>query len=181
MDEFLNFGRHIGTCCWEDIRFDKSHGLAHKAQDSLVNNLIFQCQWQWRTLGMTEIFNIVLAAHRQRIGKHLFLHSTRAVNLILDSLVYFLPKPRHRRHTCGVCLPHRVLYLLGIGIDDYLGTLRQTQICPSTLKDMRERQERDGTVALTNRHTLVIGLECGLVLPIREHDALGVARGPTGI
>ena len=80
-----------------------------------------------------------------------------------------------------MCLPHRVLYLLGIGIDDYLGTLRQTQICPSTLKDMRERQERDGTVALTNRHTLVIGLECGLVLPIREHDALGVARGPTGI
>ena len=78
-------------------------------------------------------------------------------------------------------LPHRVLYLVWVGIDDELYAFRERQIRPSALKDVGERQETDNPVALANRHTLVVCFQCGVILAVREHHPFAVARRPTGI
>ena len=68
-----------------------------------------------------------------------------------------------------------------IDIDNERGTLRETEISPAALKDMRERQEVDDAVFLPHRHTGIVGLESGGILTIGEHHAFRLTRRATGI
>ena len=68
-------------------------------------------------------------------------------------------------------LAHALLNLLRIGVDDELGSLRQREIGPSTLKDMGEGQEVDHAVLARDVHTAAIGSEGGVIHAISEDDA----------
>ena len=103
------------------------------------------------------------------------------VYLVFHSNKHLLPKTGHRRHAGGIGLAQRLLYLLGIGVDDYLRPLGEAQYHPRTLKDVGDGKEIHDTVFVGNGHHLIIGLQAGMILSVGEHHALAVARGSTGI
>ena len=80
-----------------------------------------------------------------------------------------------------MCLAHRLLHVLRIGVDYHPGSHRHAQQRPSLLEDMGKGEEVEHTVVLGDGHRLLIGFEGGIILPVAEHHALAVARGATGI
>lgn len=72
-------------------------------------------------------------------------------------------------------LTHRLLYLLGIGVDDNLGAFSETQKHPSALKDMSYRQKVHYAVFLGYVYHLIISPQCCMKLPVSKHNALAVA------
>ena len=96
----------------------------------------------------------------------LTLHLAGGIHTGHNGHIYLLPKARHRRHAGGMRLTHTVLYLFGIGVHNELGALRESQIGPSALKDMGERQKVYHPVFLANRHTLVVIFKRGMILSV---------------
>ena len=181
MYEFLHLRTYVSACRREDIRIIQAQLLAHDAQDSLVDNLIFQLQSQRRTLTVGDIINVTLLSHSQSMIEKFLLDRTSIIHLSLYCDIHLLPETRHTAHTGRAHLAHTILNLLWIGIDDELGTLTQAEIRPGTLKDMGEWKEIDDSILVGNRHTLIVGLQCSCILTIGQHYALAVTGSSTGI
>ena len=119
--------------------------------------------------------------HLQSAVKEPTLQGRSCLNAFFYTCIYLLPETRHRRHTRGMSLPHRVLYLVWVSVDDDLRTLRECQVRPSTLKNMGVWQETDNPIGFANGHAFVVSFHGGMVLPVSEHHTLTVAGSTTGI
>ena len=117
----------------------------------------------------------------QRVAEDLLLHRRCAVYLVLHGLIHLLPESRHGRHTRGMGLLHRLLYLVRIGVYYQLGALRKTEVSPSALKHMSERQEVYHPIFLSHGHTLVVGNKSSVILSVAKLHAFALARGATGV
>ena len=113
--------------------------------------------------------------------EELLLDRTGFIHLSLHGDIHLLPETWHAAHTGRMHLSHTLLNLLRIGVDDELGTSTQTEICPSTLKDMGEWKEVDDTVLAGDSHTLLVCLQGSIILTVGQHHALAVAGSSTGI
>ena len=98
--------------------------------------------------------------------EHLTLYGTGMVYLVHHAHIHLLPKTGNSRHTGGMCLSHRLLHLLRIGIDYHRRTGIHTQDGPTTLKDMRIGQEIHDAVFVRHWHTLAVGHHGGIELAV---------------
>ena len=181
MDKLFHLRGYIGSCCREDIRMLQANLLAHKTEHRLVGKFIFQTQRQWRALTFGEIIDVIFFTYFPRTVEDLLLGNTGAINLCLYSLIHFLPETRHTRHTGRMRLTHRILDLMRIDVDDKRRTLRETEVSPASLEDMREGEEVDDAILIRHRHTSIVGLEGGGILTIGEHHTFRLARRTTRI
>ena len=179
--KLLYLGRHCRSCCGEDIGMVEAYLLTHHAQDGTVYQLILQGQGQRGALAADQAVYIVAFAHGQRMGKEALFHRTRPFYLVFHGHIHLFPETGNRRHTRGMGLTHRLLYLLRIGIDDELGTHRHTQIRPTTLEDMGEGQEVDDPVVFAHIHAFAVGHKRCTILSIGQHHALALARSAAGV
>ena len=180
-NKLLDFRTHIGTCCGEYIRMFQAQLLTHHAQDGLVDNLIFQLECQRRTLAIGNILYIALATYGKSMIEKFLLYRTSLIHLGLYGNIHLLPEAGHAAHTGRMYLAHALLNLVRISVDKQLCSLAQTEVSPSTLKDMGKWQEIDDTVFLGNRHYLVVGSQGSIILSIGQHDSLAVTGSTTGI
>ena len=136
---------------------------------------------QWWALSAAQIINIVSSTNSQSMLKQAPLQWRCSLHAFFYARIHLLPEPRNRRHARGMRLPHRVLYLVRIGVDDDVCTLRECQVGPSTLKNVRVWQETNYPVFLANGHTFVISFQCGMVLAVSKHHTLTIARCSAGV
>ena len=181
MYKLLYFRTYISTRCREDIRFFQAQLLANHAQDSLVDNSIFQLQSQRRTLAVGNILDVTFLTYRQGMIEELLLDRTGIIHLSLYSDIHLLPETWHTTHTGRMHLSHTLLNFMRISIDDEFGTFTQAEICPSTLKDMGEWKEVDDTILFGNRNALIVCLQSSIILAIGQHHALAISSCSTGI
>ena len=135
-NKLLDFRTHIGTCCGEYIRMFQAQLLTHHAQDGLVDNLIFQLECQRRTLAIGNILYVALATYGKGMIEKFLLYRTRLIHLGLYGYIHLLPEAGHAAHTGRMYLAHALLNLVRISVDNQLCSLAQTEVSPSTLKDM---------------------------------------------
>ena len=181
VDKLFHLGRHVGSGRGEDVGIFQSYLLSHHAQDGLVDHLVFQFQCQRHALAPTKILDVAPPTDVQGTAEDSLLQRAGSLDALFHGHIHLLPKAGHSRHTRGVGLPHRLLYLLGIGVDDEPGTLRERQIGPSALKNMGKGQEVDHLVFLAYGHTLVVGLQTCGILSVGENHSFAVARGAAGV
>ena len=180
-DEFLNFRTHVSTCSRENIRIIQAQLLAHHAQDSFIDYLIFKFKRQRRTLTIGKIFHITLAANSQSMIKQFFLERRSLIHLSLHGNIHFLPESRHTTHTSRMNLSHAFLYLMRVSVDKKTCTFTQAEVRPCTFKDMCERQKVDDTILVCNRDTLIIRLNSSIILSVCKHHSLAITSSTTGI
>ena len=123
MHEFFDFGRHGSTGGREYIGLFESELFTDNAQNRPVQHLILKHQRQRRTLSFTQIVYIMPLSNGQSMVEKFLLNAAGTVHSVFYSNINLLPEARYTRHTCRVCFPHRLLYLLWIGIHDELCTL----------------------------------------------------------
>ena len=111
----------------------------------------------------------------------LALDSIRLIHLRLNCYEHLLPETRNSTHTRWMCLAHALLYLLRISVYNQLSAFRQRQICPTSFKNMRERQEVYDAIFLTNGHTFVVRIHRSTILSVRKHHAFTFSCRATGI
>ena len=180
-DEFLNFRTHVSTSSRENIRILQAQLLAHHAQDSLIDYLIFKFKCQRRTLTIGKIFHITLAANSQSVIKQFLLERRSLIHLSLHSNIHFLPESRHTTHTSRMNLSHAFLYLMRVSVDKKSCAFTQAEVRPCTFKDMCERQKVDDTILVCNRDTLIIRLNSSIILSVCKHHSLAITSSTTGI
>ena len=134
-----------------------------------------------RTTAFRQILDVMLATYLEGMSEDFTLNGTGGLYLLLYAHIDFLPETGHAGHAGGVCLPHGLLHLLGVGVDNETGADGEAEQLPAFLKDVGERQEVEHTVVLAHRHALAVGHHSSMVLATGEDDALGVARGTAGI
>ena len=100
------------------------------------------------------------------------LHGAGMVNLIHDTHIDLFPEAGDGRHTGGMCLAHRLLDILWMGVDNHGGSLRHSQDGPATFEDVRVGQEVHDAVVLVDRHTLAVGFEGSMELSVCQDDSL---------
>ena len=122
MDEFFNEGADSGTCRWEEMGILQSQFFTNQREYGTVHHFILHMERQRWLLAKTEIFNIMLAAHTQRMFKQLALYSTGMFNLVHHTHIYLFPEAWHSGHTGWMGLAHGLLHLLWIGIHYQSGT-----------------------------------------------------------
>ena len=181
VDELLDLGRHRSTGSREEMSPLKTQLLAYLAEHGLVVERVTHGQCERRTASLAQIFDIVLMAHLERRIEEEALGTARIVDFGLHAGIYFLPETGHAAHAGGVRFAHRLLYLLGVGIDDELCAHGEGQDGPSTLEDMRVGQEVHHQVVFTHRYALSVGAHGGMILPVGQDDTLAVAGGAAGV
>ena len=101
--------------------------------------------------------------------------------LVHDTHIDLLPEAGYGRHTGGVCISHRLLHLLRMGVDNHLCSCIEAEDSPSTLKDVRVGQEVHDAVVFCDGHAFAVGFKGCHKLSMGQDDTLGVARSAAGI
>ena len=181
MDEFFHMSTHGSTCRGEEMGILQSQFFTNKREHSAVEHLILQMECHRRFLTQAQILDIMLSTYGEGMLEEFTLHGTGMLYLIHHTHIHLLPKTGHTRHTSRMSLPHRLLHLLRMGVHYHRSTFSQRENSPTTLKDMRIRQEVHHAVFLIDRHTFSISDESGMELRMRQDDTLRLARRTTRI
>ena len=181
MGELLHLGRHIRTCCGEEIAFLQSQLLAYQREQSPIERLILQLQRQRSTFALADELCVVLPTNGKSPVEQLPLHGIGLLDFLLHADIHLFPETGNGAHTGRMHLLQRLLDLLRVGIDDNLRTLCQTQDDPSPFKDMGNGKEVHDAVVLSHGYTFVVGLKGSMILSVGEDDSFRVACGTAGI
>ena len=71
-----------------------------------------------------------------------------------------------------MCLAHRLLYLVWVGINDNVCSDREAEVCEATLEDVRDWQKLHCAVFIADVYHSGISCECCIVLTVCEHNTL---------
>ena len=181
MDKFLYLRRYRGPCSGEEVGILEAELLAYDAEEQFVVECILGFQVYRRPAPVAQVFDIVAAPYVEGFLEEHLLCLAGIVDFRLHAHIHLLPESWHGTHARGMSLTQRLLYLLGISIDDEASALCETEDSPSPFEDMSIGKEVHDDVVFRHRHTPMVGFKGSMILSVGKYHTLAVACGSTGI